>query len=219
MTTKHGIRVIIAEDDFLVGKEISRAVKHMGYEVIAEASTGSEAGEKTCELKPDVVLMDIQMPGMNGLEATEQIQESCPTPVVVLSAHESQDMVEKASITGVGSYLTKPPKASEIDRAITIAMARHTDLMAYRRLNQKLLQRTRELEEALDKVKTLSGLLPICASCKKIRDDRGYWNQIESYIQQYSEAEFSHGICPECSDKLYGDQDWYIKMKKKNKNP
>jgi len=60
-----------------------------------------------------------------------------------------------------------------------------------------------ELQQALDRVKTLSGLLPICASCKKIRDDRGYWNQIEAYIEAYSEAQFSHGICPECAQKLY----------------
>jgi F0F1-type ATP synthase assembly protein I len=60
-----------------------------------------------------------------------------------------------------------------------------------------------ELHNALDEVKTLSGFLPICASCKKIRDDKGYWNQIEAYISEHSEAEFSHGICPECSKKLY----------------
>jgi hypothetical protein len=62
-----------------------------------------------------------------------------------------------------------------------------------------------ELKDALDKVKTLSGLLPICASCKKIRDDKGYWNQIESYIQSHSDAEFSHGICPDCAKKLFAE--------------
>ena len=60
-----------------------------------------------------------------------------------------------------------------------------------------------ELQEALAKVKTLSGLIPICASCKKIRDDTGYWKQIESYLRDHSEAKFSHGICPECAEKLY----------------
>jgi hypothetical protein len=62
-----------------------------------------------------------------------------------------------------------------------------------------------ELHKALVEVKTLSGFLPICASCKKIRDDKGYWNQIEAYISEHSEAEFSHGICPECTKKLYPD--------------
>ncbi|MBU1698385.1 MAG: hypothetical protein KKD21_15315 [Proteobacteria bacterium] len=74
-----------------------------------------------------------------------------------------------------------------------------------------------DLQKALAKVKTLSGMLPICAQCKKIRDDKGYWNQIEVYIRDHSEAEFSHGMCPECSDKLYGKEDWYIEMKKEEK--
>lgn len=66
-----------------------------------------------------------------------------------------------------------------------------------------------EKEKALQEVKILSGFLPICASCKKIRDDQGYWNQIESYIRDHSEAEFSHGICPDCAKKLYPDLDLY----------
>ncbi|ACS80329.1 PAS domain-containing protein [Maridesulfovibrio salexigens] len=75
----------------------------------------------------------------------------------------------------------------------------------------------KELSEALEKVKVLSGLMPICAKCKKIRDDKGYWNNLESFIEKYSEASFSHGLCPECSDEMYGDQQWYIKGKEKRK--
>ncbi len=75
-----------------------------------------------------------------------------------------------------------------------------------------------KLEEALNEVKTLTGLLPICAKCKKIRDDKGYWNQIDTYIQDHSDATFSHSMCPECSDKIYGDKDWYIRMKKRKGN-
>ncbi len=72
-----------------------------------------------------------------------------------------------------------------------------------------------ELKSALDEVKKLSGLIPICANCKKIRDDSGYWNQIEQYIESHSEVLFSHGICNECADELYGEQEWYKKRKKK----
>ncbi len=68
---------------------------------------------------------------------------------------------------------------------------------------QDLLEKNQSLEEAILKVKKLSGLLPICASCKNIRDDKGYWQQIETYIRDHSEAEFSHGICPDCARKLY----------------
>jgi K+-sensing histidine kinase KdpD len=74
---------------------------------------------------------------------------------------------------------------------------------ARRRAILQAKESNEELQEALDKVKQLSGLLPICASCKKIRDDKGYWNQIESYISKHSEAIFTHGICPECTKKIY----------------
>lgn len=73
------------------------------------------------------------------------------------------------------------------------------------------------LRQALSEVKTLKGFFPICSSCKKIRDDKGYWNQIESYIQERSEAEFSHGICPDCEEKLYGNEEWYIETKKEKR--
>lgn len=69
-----------------------------------------------------------------------------------------------------------------------------------------------ELKKALDNIKTLKGLLPICSNCKKIRDDQGYWNQIEGYIERHSEALFSHGLCPECMDKIYGNETWYKKL-------
>jgi hypothetical protein len=78
-------------------------------------------------------------------------------------------------------------------------------MMALRCLNVELQIRNAALAEALAKVKMLSGLLPICASCKNIRDDEGYWHQLEGYIQDHSEAEFSHGVCPDCMKKLYPD--------------
>ncbi len=67
-------------------------------------------------------------------------------------------------------------------------------------LREKLIA---DLQKAANEIKTLSGFIPICASCKKIRDDKGYWEQIETYIMEHSDAEFSHGLCPECSKKLY----------------
>ena len=78
-----------------------------------------------------------------------------------------------------------------------------------------LKQEHDKLLAAMEEIKTLSGLLPICSSCKKIRDDKGYWNNLESYIEKHSQASFSHGICPECSEKLYGDKKWYIRMQAK----
>lgn len=73
----------------------------------------------------------------------------------------------------------------------------------YEQLEDLVMERTADLQKALSEVKLLSGFIPICASCKNIRDDKGYWSQIETYIQQHSEAEFSHSICPDCAKKLY----------------
>ncbi len=77
---------------------------------------------------------------------------------------------------------------------------------------EKLIQK---LNKALKDVKTLGGLIPICSSCKKIRDDKGYWNRLESYFEQHSTALFSHSLCPACMDEIYGEDDWYIEMKGK----
>ena len=91
---------------------------------------------------------------------------------------------------------------------------------SFRDITQRILaEKKREslivdLKKALNEVKSLQGIIPICSSCKQIRDDKGYWNKIETYIRDHSGAEFSHSMCPECSDKLYGDEDWYIEMKK-----
>jgi hypothetical protein len=79
---------------------------------------------------------------------------------------------------------------------------------------RELQQKTVELQEALDHVKLLKGMLPICASCKKIRDDKGYWQGVEEYISSHSEAQFSHGLCPDCMKKLYPD--YYGETKKEN---
>jgi AmiR/NasT family two-component response regulator len=203
MDTHRDVRVLIAEDNPLFSKTIHRMLEGMGYTVAGIATDGLDAIDLTLSLQPDVILMDVGMPNMDGIQATQHIQARCPTPVVVLTAYEPPDLLEQASAAGVGAYLVKPPKAPEIERAITIAMARFADMIQLRQLNAELQARNQELQEALTKVKTLSGLLPICASCKKIRDDQGYWQQVEEYIQKHSEAEFTHGICPDCVKKLY----------------
>ncbi len=95
-----------------------------------------------------------------------------------------------------------------------ISEQKHTEaeLVKHREhLEERVKERTAELEESLARVKVLSGLVPICSACKKIRDDQGFWNQIDTYIEQHSEALFSHGLCPDCTHDLYKDQPWYKK--------
>lgn len=197
------IRVLVAEDDFMVSEAICIKLEALTYTVVGRAFDGQQAVSMAQSKLPDVILMDIKMPDMDGLEATRQIYQTCPTPVVMLTAFDTMDLVNQAGQVGAGAYLIKMPEASEIDRAVTIAMARFDDMMTLRRLNAELTNRNQELQAALAKVKQLSGLLPICASCKKIRDDEGYWQDVASYIREHSEAEFTHGLCPDCAEKLY----------------
>ncbi len=199
------VRVLIAEDDYLVREVIQDTLDNIGHVTIGKAGDGQQAVDLTQSLQPDVVLMDIQMPVMDGLEASRHIYESCPTPVVVLTAYETPELVEQAGIIGVGAYLTKPPRARELERAIAISIARFADMMELHRVNAEMKARNQELQEALDKVKVLSGMLPICAHCKKIRNDEGYWQDVAVYIRNHSEAEFTHGLCPNCVQEHYPD--------------
>ena len=215
MNPKETIRVLAVDDELLVLEMIEGRLNNSRYSVIGRALDGNRAVEMARDLQPDVILMDIEMPEMNGIMATQKITEQYPTPVVMLTAYPQPEIVREASDAGAGAFLTKPATFPEIDRAIIIAMARFEDMQLLRTLNSELTESNRKLQKALDEVETLNGLLPICASCKKIRDDKGYWNQIESYIESHSEARFSHGLCPDCAEKLYGKETWYKKNKKK----
>lgn len=139
-------RVLIAEDDVLVAKMVSGLLTERGFEVAGEAGTGKEALEMTQSLRPDVVLMDIAMPDMDGLEASTRIQNLCPTPVIVLTAYENIKLVERAADSGVVAYLVKPVGGRQLERAIIIARARFGDLMQVRHLNQQLQLINEDLE-------------------------------------------------------------------------
>ena len=98
---------------------------------------------------------------------------------------------------GADDYVTKPVQPEKLRARIDVGIRTL-------RYHDTLLERNRELEEALSRVKTLSGLLPICAACKKIRDDKGYWSEVEVYIGSNSDAAFTHGMCPKCVHEWYG---------------
>jgi len=162
---------------------------------------------------PDLILLDILMPGMDGYEVCKRLKAEEKTrdvPVIFISAlNEIEDKMRAFSAGGV-DYISKPFQAQEILARVKTHLTLHS-------LVNNLEKKNNELQKALDEIKTLKGLIPICSSCKKIRDAKGFWNQLESYIEKYSDASFSHSICPECSDKLYGKEDWYIEMKKDEK--
>jgi len=108
-------------------------------------------------------------------------------------------------------YLTTVKPIANADGKVETVICTSKNITKRKLAEIALKEEHDRLVQATKQIETLSGLLPICAECKKVRDDQGYWNQIESYIQQHSAAEFSHGLCPDCLDEIYGDQKWYKK--------
>jgi sigma-B regulation protein RsbU (phosphoserine phosphatase) len=147
----------------------------------------------------DLVLLDINMPGMDGFEMCRRLKDSDDTkdiPIIFITARiESQDVVRGFEAGGV-DYITKPVNAQ-----VLLARVRTHVSLKRARDEQKVL--IHKLQDSLAEIKTLSGLVPMCAHCKKIRDDEGYWKKVEVYIEEHSEAQFSHGICPDCIRELY----------------
>ena len=172
------------------------------YRVIP-VKDGETALTKIAPPFPDLVLLDIVMPGLDGYEVCRRLKENSKTrhiPVIFITA--ISEVMDKAKAFEIGAvdYITKPFNPLTVKARI--------------RTHIELSKTMKALQQALKKIKKLNGLIPICSSCKKIRDDKGYWNLLEAYIEEHSDAFFSHGICPECSEKLYGKQGWYIKRKK-----
>ena len=189
------INVLLIEDDpddaMLIQRYLSNAPK-----VRCEVKHVDRLGKGLECLKDggfDVVLLDLGLPDVStGLDTFEKTHALAPqVPIIVLTGHDDDEFAIEAVQKGAQDYLVKGQVTGGLlGRSIRYAIGR-----------QKLLM---QLEQSAKEIKTLRGFLPICANCKKIRDDKGYWTQIETYISSRTEAEFSHGICPECSKKLYG---------------
>ncbi len=188
------ISVLLIEDNpddaVLIQLYLSSAMK-VPYEVkhVDRLSNGLEC------LKNggfDVVLLDLELPDGQGLITFEKAHAQAPNiPIIVLTGNDDDDFAVEAVQKGAQDYLVKGKvDVGLVGRSIRYAIER-----------QKLLT---QIEHSTKEIKTLRGFLPICAGCKKIRDDQGYWTQIETYISQHTDTEFSHGLCPECALRLYG---------------
>lgn len=213
MTGEEKLSVLVVEDDFFVKEEIKRVVVELDHIVVGEAVNGLEGLEKAISLNPDVILMDISMAIVDGLEAADRIQSAKPTPIIFITAHDSEDMVQKAGRAGASAFLTKPLDSSSLRNALIIARARHADVMELRRLNAELTEKARTIEIALAEIRTLRGTVSICAHCKGIRDNEGYWQTLEEILSEQTDAQLSHGICPTCAAKEFPEI--YERLKKR----
>lgn len=154
----------------------------------------------------DLILMDVLMPEIDGMAACRTIKQQVhlrDIPIIMVTAKNDLDNLHEAFSAGAMDYINKPVKRIELLARVASALTLKKE-MDCRKLREVELRRSNdELQRALREVKVLRGLIPICASCKKIRNDGGFWQQIEEYIGEHSEAEFSHGLCQPCLKKLY----------------
>ncbi len=206
------MKIVVADDQRLNRVLLRTLLEEQGH-VVSEASNGAEALEVIKGMKePFVGLIDWEMPEMVGPEVCRlaRAQEGAPPMFLFLvTVRDTTGDIVAGLQAGANDYITKPFHKDELLARVRIG----AELVS---LQQNLLDRVRELSEALAKVKTLSGLLPICGFCKKIRNDRDYWQQVEDYIGSHADVKFSHSYCPECFEAVLKPQ---LEELKKERHP
>lgn len=156
--------------------------------------------------KIDLILMDILMPEQDGVETCRQIKRCAhlqDVPVIMVTAKNDLSNLKEAFSAGAMDYISKPVNSVELLARVSSALLLKQEMDRRKNREVELRRSNEELQKALKEVKVLRGLIPICASCKKIRNDGGFWQQLEEYLGEHSEAEFSHGLCQPCIKKLY----------------
>jgi len=192
------MEILIAEDDAVSRRILERYLVGWGYEVRLakdgeEAYQMLEGGDR-----PPLAILDWMMPGMDGIQVCRKVRERPVIPslyIILLTARGGKPDIVEGLEAGADDYVVKPFDREELRVRVKVG-ARFVELQ------HKLAQRIHELRAALQQVKQLEGLLPICSYCKKIRGDDNYWQRLESYISKHTNAQFSHGICPECYQSI-----------------
>ena len=191
------MRILIAEDSLVSRRLLETTLRRWGYDVLVTCD-GSEAWQVLeASEAPPLAIVDWVMPKMDGPELCRRIRQCKGTSlmyIVLLTAKGAREDIVAGLEAGADDYLVKPFDPGELRARVNVGRR-------IVELQRDLAGRVRELEVALSQVRSLRGLLPICAYCKKIRDDRSYWQEVEGYITKHSEAQFSHGICPGCYEK------------------
>src|SRR5512146_16681 len=156
--------------------------------------------------KIDLILMDVLMPEQDGVETCRRIKNCAhlqDIPIIMVTAKNDLSNLKAAFSAGAMDYFSKPVNSIELLARVSSALTLKSEMDRRKTRELELRRSNEELQQALREVKVLRGLIPICASCKKIRNDGGFWQQLEEYLGEHSEAEFSHGLCQPCIKKLY----------------
>ena len=195
------MRVLIADDDRVLRHALRTHLRRWNY-VVVECADGAEAWDAFQQPSPPpLAVIDWEMPALDGPAVCQRLRATpalATTYVILLTGKENRRDVISGLESGADDYITKPCDWDELRARVHIGSRTVT-------LQQALAAKVSELEAALANVRKLSGLLPICAYCKRVRNDKDYWEQIESFVGERSDAEFSHGICPACLRQHHPD--------------
>lgn len=193
------MHILIAEDDPTSHRFLKMVLEEASHEVLS-CVNGSEAlAALIGDDAPSLAILDWVMPKLHGPSVVSKVREtdvSFQPYIILLTAKTQGEDIVRGLEAGADDYVTKPFAREELLARIRVG-ERILDL------RHKMQERVEELSAALEEIRTLEGLLPMCSNCKKIRDDHGVWQEVESYLMSKTEASFSHGLCPDCIHDLY----------------
>ncbi|NQU09423.1 response regulator transcription factor [bacterium] len=192
------MQILIAEDDAVSRKVLQALLNkwHWPATVVVDGAAAWEVLQQPDA--PRVAVLDWIMPGLDGLELCRRVRagpQGKSSYLLLLTGRDRPEDIVHGLEAGADDYVTKPFDHNELHARILTGLR-------IVRLQEELACRIQELEEMMSRISQLQGLLPICCYCKRIRDDQNYWQQVENYIAKHSGAQFSHGVCPECYEKI-----------------
>ena len=192
-------KILIADDEPVTRAAVKKVVTRRGWEVVVCDNGHDAAAQFDLENPPDVAVLDWMMPGLDGSELCQRLRKKkVRAYLIMLTGRTRPEDLVQALASGADDYVRKPFDWSELIARIKVGV--RVSLLQ-RQLDEKVSQ----LEASLANAKQLGGLLPICSYCKRIRDDRDYWNGLEHYISSHSDAKFTHGVCPSCMRDALGE--------------
>jgi len=207
------MKILIAEDEIVSSALLQSDLKLWGYDAIAVAN-GSEAMKVlSAPDAPELAIIDWLMPSVTGLEVCQRVRElnkPIPAYIILVTARNRKEDIIEGLRAGAQDYVTKPFDSEELRARIEVG-ARMVELQ------QQLAGRVAELEEAGRRITQLHGLLPMCRRCRKIRDDGGYWSEVETYIARNFDAKFTEGLCPQCYSTALSEIHLSLKGSAENK--
>ena len=196
------MKILIAEDDQVSRRILEVTLTGWGYRPVITADGKAAWEVLNGPDSPDLAVLDVMMPEMDGFELCRRIRElkdTIPPYIILLTGRSTKEDVIRGIQAGANDYLSKPFYREELKVRVEVGIK----MLA---LQRSLSERVKELEIALAEVNQLQALIPICSYCKSVRDDRNFWQQVESYISSRTGSQFSHGVCPDCFEQIIKPQ-------------